>query len=75
LLAGAALSATPAFPGQRGFVGGSMGDDAVIIEGVDIDWLASSFQQIPRLCRITDQWLPRDRDNSCVKPWAKHQGH
>ncbi len=27
--------ATPAFPGQRGFVGGSMGDDAVIIEGVN----------------------------------------
>jgi tRNA-splicing ligase RtcB len=27
--------ATPAFPGQRGFVGGSMGDDAVIIQGVD----------------------------------------
>ena len=29
--------ATPAFPGQRGFVGGSMGDDAVIIEGVESD--------------------------------------
>jgi len=28
--------ATPAFPGQKGFVGGSMGDDAVIIEGVDV---------------------------------------
>ena len=27
--------ATPAFPSQRGFIGGSMGDDAVIIEGVD----------------------------------------
>ncbi len=27
--------ATPAFPGQRGFVGGSMGDDCVILEGVD----------------------------------------
>lgn len=27
--------ATPAFPGQKGFVGGSMGDDAVIIEGVE----------------------------------------
>src|SRR6185436_7314224 len=27
--------ATPAFPGQKGFVGGSMGDDAVIIEGAD----------------------------------------
>jgi tRNA-splicing ligase RtcB len=29
--------ATPAFPGQRGFVGGSMGDDAVILEGVETD--------------------------------------
>jgi tRNA-splicing ligase RtcB len=27
--------ATPAWPGQRGFVGGSMGDDAVVVEGVD----------------------------------------
>ncbi|NUM81511.1 RtcB family protein [bacterium] len=27
--------ATPAFPGQKGFVGGSMGDNSVIIEGVD----------------------------------------
>jgi tRNA-splicing ligase RtcB len=27
--------ATPAFPGQKGFIGGSMGDDAVIIEGVE----------------------------------------
>ncbi|MCE9626549.1 MAG: RtcB family protein [Candidatus Eisenbacteria bacterium] len=27
--------ATPAFPGQKGFVGGSMGDDAVILEGVE----------------------------------------
>jgi tRNA-splicing ligase RtcB len=27
--------ATPAFPGQKGFIGGSMGDDAVIIEGIE----------------------------------------
>lgn len=27
--------ATPAFPGQKGFVGGSMGDISVVIEGVD----------------------------------------
>jgi tRNA-splicing ligase RtcB len=27
--------ATPAFPGQQGFVGGSMGDDAVILRGAD----------------------------------------
>ncbi len=26
--------ATPAFPGQKGFIGGSMGDDAVIVQGV-----------------------------------------
>ena len=25
--------ATPAFPGQQGFIGGSMGDDAVIVRG------------------------------------------
>ncbi len=29
--------ATPAFPGQRGFVGGSMGDDAVIVRGAEVD--------------------------------------
>lgn len=29
--------ATPAQPGQRGFVGGSMGDDSVILSGIDSD--------------------------------------
>jgi len=29
--------ATPAFPGQRSFIGGSMGDGSVIVEGVDSD--------------------------------------
>jgi tRNA-splicing ligase RtcB len=27
--------ATPAFPGQRGFIGSSMGDNSVIVEGVE----------------------------------------
>lgn len=27
--------ATPAFPGQRGFVGGSMGDNAAVLEGIE----------------------------------------
>jgi tRNA-splicing ligase RtcB len=27
--------ATPAFPGQEGFVGGSMGDNSVILKGID----------------------------------------
>ena len=35
--------ATPAFPGQKGFVGGSMGDDCVILEGVDSQTSADSF--------------------------------
>jgi tRNA-splicing ligase RtcB len=35
--------ATPAFPGQRGVIGGSMGDDAVIIEGVDSEKSRASF--------------------------------
>ena len=30
--------ATPAFPEQRGFVGGSMGELSVIIEGVESEW-------------------------------------
>ncbi len=36
-LLGGRKGATPAFPGQRGFVGGSMGDDAVVIEGARYD--------------------------------------
>jgi tRNA-splicing ligase RtcB len=35
--------ATPAFPGQRGFVGGSMGDISVILEGMDSHESASSL--------------------------------
>ncbi len=35
--------ATPAFPGQRGFVGGSMGDQSVILEGVASDESADSL--------------------------------
>jgi tRNA-splicing ligase RtcB (3'-phosphate/5'-hydroxy nucleic acid ligase) len=29
--------ATPAFPGQKGFIGGSMGDDAVIVQGTQAE--------------------------------------
>lgn len=35
--------ATPAFPGQEGFVGGSMGDISVILEGVDSPESASAL--------------------------------
>jgi tRNA-splicing ligase RtcB len=35
--------ATPAFPGQRGFVGASMAEPAVILEGVETDVAAESL--------------------------------
>ena len=35
--------ATPAFPGQKGFIGGSMGDISVIVEGVASDHAADSL--------------------------------
>ncbi|HRN76172.1 RtcB family protein [Ottowia sp.] len=40
--------ATPAFPGQRGFIGGSMGDDAVIVAGYDgvLDDQAATIREL-----------------------------
>jgi tRNA-splicing ligase RtcB len=36
--------ATPAFPGQTGFVGGSMGDWAVVVEGVESELAARTLR-------------------------------
>lgn len=38
--------ATPAWPGQRGFVGGSMGDDAVILKGREGEPLAEQTEAL-----------------------------
>lgn len=35
--------ATPAFPGQKGFIGSSMGDNSVIVEGVDSELSKKAF--------------------------------
>jgi tRNA-splicing ligase RtcB len=35
--------ATPAFPGQRGFVGGTMGENSVILEGIESDLACQSL--------------------------------
>lgn len=40
--------ATPAFPGQKGFVGGSMGDDAVIVQGTTPDAAPEEVRAIQR---------------------------
>jgi tRNA-splicing ligase RtcB (3'-phosphate/5'-hydroxy nucleic acid ligase) len=60
--------ATPAFPGQKGFVGGSMGDDAVIIEGatngsddVQRDALFSTVHGAGRVMSRTAAAGKRDR--------------
>ena len=39
--------ATPAFPGQRGFVGASMGEPSVIIEGIESDESRLSLYSAP----------------------------
>jgi tRNA-splicing ligase RtcB len=37
--------ATPAFPGQKGFIGGSMGDDAVIVQGTPTEHASAETRQ------------------------------
>jgi tRNA-splicing ligase RtcB (3'-phosphate/5'-hydroxy nucleic acid ligase) len=63
--------ATPAFPGQRGFVGGSMGDDAVIVEGAsDGDselQKASLFSTVHGAGRVMSRTEARGK----VKGWGK----
>jgi tRNA-splicing ligase RtcB len=40
--------ATPAFPGQRGFIGGSMGDNAVIVRGTPVAHAAPEVVDLQR---------------------------
>ena len=40
--------ATPAFPGQLGFIGGSMGDDAVIVRGTVADDASDAVREAQR---------------------------
>lgn len=65
--------ATPAFPGQRGFVGGTMGEPAVILEGVATDEAAAALystvhgagrvmsrRQAAGKVKTTMKWVCRD---------------
>jgi len=67
--------ATPAFPGQRGFVGGSMGDISVILEGKESDQskkaLYSTIHGAGRLMSRTQakgDYRGRDLSKSAIKP-------
>jgi len=58
--------ATPAFPGQKGFVGGSMGDDAVIIEGARHDSAlqrASLYSTVHGAGRVMSRTAARGKVN------------
>ncbi|WP_046867678.1 RtcB family protein [Microvirga massiliensis] len=64
--------ATPAFPGQRGFVGGSMGDDAVIIEGVEspvaTESLYSTVHGSGRVIGRTEARGKRNKRGEWIRP-------
>lgn len=60
--------ATPAFPGQMGFVGGSMGDDSVILEGVESATSASAmYSTVHGAGRVMSRTQARGK----VKGWGR----
>lgn len=67
---------TPAFPGQRGFVGGSMGDDAVILEGVAgaeaTALLSSTVHGAGRICGRKE--AKRRFNRAEMEAWLKARG-
>jgi tRNA-splicing ligase RtcB len=67
--------ATPAFPGQRGFVGGSMGDEAVIIEGVDSPLAREAlFSTIHGAGRIMSRTAAKGRFEKVGKKRIRREG-
>jgi tRNA-splicing ligase RtcB len=76
--------ATPAFPGQRGFVGGSMGDDAVILEGVDaagnpmaaaVNQEAALFSTVHGAGRVMSRNAARGRRRKVGGRWEDDPRH
>jgi len=76
--------ATPAFPGQRGFVGATMGEPAVILEGVESDRardaLYSTVHGAGRAMSRTKaagkqrrRWACDNRDCDWVQPPGSHK--
>jgi tRNA-splicing ligase RtcB (3'-phosphate/5'-hydroxy nucleic acid ligase) len=56
--------ATPAFPGQRGFVGGSMGDNAVILSGVEsADGATSLYSTVHGAGRVMSRTEAKGKRN------------
>lgn len=67
--------ATPAFPRQKGFVGGSMGDDAVIIEGIDSSISREAlFSTIHGAGRIMSRTAAKGRFEKVGKKRIRREG-
>lgn len=68
--------ATPAFPGQRGFVGGSMGDHAVILEGVESEMSrASLYSTVHGAGRVTSRKeADRRFSRGQMEAWLREHG-
>lgn len=64
--------ATPAFPGQRGFVGGSMGDASVILQGAETSPAAAEalFSTVHGAGRVMGRMQAKGkwRKGRCVRP-------
>lgn len=67
--------ATPSFPGQRGFVGGSMGDDAFILEGVDSEESrAALYSTVHGAGRVMSRKKAKENiDEKSVVEWLKNR--
>lgn len=64
--------ATPAFPGQKGFVGGSMGDDAVIIEGATDGNSALQKASLYSTVHGAGRVMSRTEARGKVKGWGRN---
>jgi tRNA-splicing ligase RtcB len=76
--------ATPAFPGQRGFVGATMGEPAVILEGVEspdargalystVHGAGRAMSRTAAAGKSRRRWACNDRDCDWVQPPRSHR--
>ena len=62
---------TPARPGQEGFVGGSMGDESVILEGVESDENEQAlYSTVHGAGRVMSRTQAAGRSRTVASVWA-----
>jgi len=64
--------ATPAFPGQRGFVGGTMGENSVILKGVENDDAALSlYSTVHGAGRVMGRMEAKGKQDKATGEWKR----